>query len=109
VCSYSHRLRLRRAEAKATRLRRGRATYHGVDIVCSACKTDCRRTSLSLRPAEEFFRVIDEPDRCSNCGRAPPADEYALDGWHAEADGVGGLYVFCPECWDREFGDDRLD
>jgi hypothetical protein len=24
--------------------------------------------------------------------------------WRAESDGVAELVVFCPECWQREFG-----
>ena len=64
---------------------------------------------MSLEPAEELSRAIDEPDRCSECGREPRADGDALDEWHAESDGVGDLYIFCPECWDREFGKGRLD
>ena len=64
---------------------------------------------MSLEPAEELFREIDEPDRCSDCGRESRADESALDEWHAESDGVGDLFVFCPECWDRELGEGRLD
>ena len=64
---------------------------------------------MSLGPPEELFREVDETERCSECGREPRADEYALDEWHAESDGVGDLYTFCPECWDREFGEGRLD
>ena len=64
---------------------------------------------MSLGPAEELFREVDEPDRCSECGREPRADEHALAAWRVEPDAVGELHVFCPECWDREFGEGRLD
>jgi hypothetical protein len=43
--------------------------------------------------------------RCSECGREPREDENADDEWRAESDGVGELHVFCPECWEREFGE----
>jgi len=64
---------------------------------------------LSLGPAEELFGEMDEADRCSECGREPREDEYALDEWRVESDGVGEPHIFCPECWDREFGEGRLD
>jgi len=45
-------------------------------------------------------------DACANCGRRPLRPRsVSLDGnWLAEPDGHGGLNVFCPECWQREFG-----
>ncbi|MBA3584722.1 MAG: hypothetical protein H0W36_09400 [Gemmatimonadetes bacterium] len=42
--------------------------------------------------------------RCANCDRQPRADENAEDEWRAGSDGLGELHVFCPECWEREFG-----
>lgn len=42
--------------------------------------------------------------RCANCGRKPRPDEDPDDDWCVESDGVGGLHVFCPKCWQREFG-----
>ncbi len=30
--------------------------------------------------------------------------EDALDDWLVESNGLGGLNVFCPGCWQREFG-----
>ena len=80
-----------------------------VDIVCLLCETGRGRTSVSLGPAEELFGEVDKPDRCSECGREPCENEVALDGWRVESDGVGELYVFCPQCWAREFGEERLD
>jgi len=34
---------------------------------------------LSLGPAEELFREVDEPDRCCECGREPRPDNVVLD------------------------------
>jgi hypothetical protein len=31
-------------------------------------------------------------------------EENPADDWRAESDGLGELLVFCPECWQREFG-----
>ena len=42
---------------------------------------------------------------CSECGRKPREDEIADDEWRAGSDGVGELHIFCPECWEREFGE----
>ena len=41
---------------------------------------------------------------CSECGREPRPGEKAADDWRVESDGLGELHVFCPECWQREFG-----
>jgi len=41
---------------------------------------------------------------CSECRRAPDPDENPADDWRAESDGTGELHVFCPECWQHEFG-----
>lgn len=60
-------------------------------------------------PAEQFFGRPEEPFRCSECKREPRVDESSDDEWRVESDGLGGLYVFCPECWERELGDARLD
>jgi hypothetical protein len=49
------------------------------------------------RPEEDLIR-------CSECGRVPRPDENADDDWRVESDGAGGLLVFCPQCWQREFG-----
>jgi hypothetical protein len=35
----------------------------------------------------------------------PRDHENADDEWRAGSDGVGELHVFCPECWEREFGE----
>lgn len=43
--------------------------------------------------------------RCANCARAPRPDDNAANDWRVESDGVGELLVFCPECWQREFGE----
>lgn len=43
-------------------------------------------------------------DLCANCDRSPRRDEHPKDEWRAEPDGRGGQHVFCPECWQREFG-----
>lgn len=65
---------------------------------------------MSLGPAEEVFSEPgDVPDRCSGCRREPREHEKALDEWRVESDGVGHLHTFCPECWDREFGEGRFD
>jgi hypothetical protein len=51
--------------------------------------------------------MADEPDkllRCSECKRKPREDENPDDEWRAVLDGVGELHIFCPECWEREFG-----
>jgi hypothetical protein len=50
------------------------------------------------RPAEL------DPIRCSEFKREPREDENADDEWRAVSDGVGELHIFCPECWEREFG-----
>ena len=47
---------------------------------------------------------MDAKLQCAECGRNPREDENADDEWRAESGGVGELNVFCPECWDREFG-----
>jgi hypothetical protein len=52
--------------------------------------------------------VTDEPDkplRCSECKREPREDENPDDEWRAVSDGIGELHIFCPECWEREFGE----
>jgi hypothetical protein len=47
----------------------------------------------------------DDPDLvCANCGREPLDDENLSDDWRVESDGIGALWAFCPECWQREFG-----
>ena len=41
---------------------------------------------------------------CANCQRTPRPGENPDDDWRIESDGTGELVVFCPECWQREFG-----
>ena len=47
--------------------------------------------------------------RCANCGRTPRPEENPDDDWRVESDGTGELYLFCPECWQREFGGGRRE
>jgi hypothetical protein len=49
-----------------------------------------------------------EETRWSNCQRAPRPDENPNDEWRVESDGTGELHMFCPECWQREFGAGRV-
>ena len=52
--------------------------------------------------------MIDEAEKplnCSECKREPREDENPDDEWRAVSDGVGELHIFCPECWEREFGE----
>jgi hypothetical protein len=44
--------------------------------------------------------------RCAtpSAARTPRPGENLDDDWRAESDGAGELFVFCPECWQREFG-----
>lgn len=44
-----------------------------------------------------------EPLTCANCGAV--SDEFA-EGWRAYLDDEGQAVTFCPECAEREFGDD---
>lgn len=48
---------------------------------------------------------MDEEFTCAECGRRPREDEEPLDEWRAGSDGAGELVTFCPECWEREFGE----
>ena len=43
---------------------------------------------------------------CAECGRQPRAGENAADEWRAYVDVDDELQMFCPECAEREFGDD---
>ena len=43
---------------------------------------------------------------CAESEREPREDENAADEWRAYLDVDDGLPVFCPECAEREFGDD---
>ena len=45
-----------------------------------------------------------EPLACTECDRNPRRDENAADDWRVESVGLGELLVFCPKCWQREFG-----
>lgn len=47
--------------------------------------------------------------RCTDCGRGPRPDANADDNWRVEPDGLGGLHLFCAECWQREFGPGSQD
>ena len=51
------------------------------------------------------MRAVGSKLRCVECGRESRDDENADDEWRAGSDGVGELHVFCPECWEREFGE----
>jgi hypothetical protein len=42
---------------------------------------------------------------CAECGREPRDDENAAEAWRAYLD-VDDLPVFCPECTEREFGEE---
>jgi hypothetical protein len=42
---------------------------------------------------------------CAECSRVPREGEDAADEWRAYSDGLE-LHVFCPECAEREFGED---
>ena len=46
----------------------------------------------------------DKPLRCSECKQEPREDENPDDEWRVESDGVGGMRVFCPECWSGSLG-----
>ncbi len=60
-----------------------------------------RGPSASLRA----FRSCGHERRPCRTAVAPPRPaENADDDWRVESDGAGGLLVFCPECWQREFG-----
>ena len=60
------------------------------------------RDSVSGQPASS---AVDPAHlRCANCGRKPREDENPDDEWRVYSDGLGELHVFCPECWEREFG-----
>ena len=43
---------------------------------------------------------------CAECGRQPRAGENPPDEWRAYAGVDDQLHMFCPECAEREFGDD---
>jgi len=52
-------------------------------------------------------RVAIPPERatgCANCRRAPRDDERVDDERRVRSSRAGELHVFCPECWQREFG-----
>ena len=57
--------------------------------------------SLASTPAEQYRSVW---NLCANCERSPRPDERPARAWYPEPDGRGGYHVFCPECWQREFG-----
>ena len=43
---------------------------------------------------------------CTECGRQPRDDENAADEWQVYLDIDDDLPVFCPECAEREFGNE---
>jgi hypothetical protein len=54
------------------------------------------------------IKVREEPRdelMCSECGRVPREDENAEDEWRVGLEGTGWPVTFCPECWEREFGE----
>ena len=51
------------------------------------------------------MRAVGTELRCVECEREPREDENPDDEWRAGSDGLGGLNVFCPECWEREFSE----
>jgi hypothetical protein len=62
-----------------------------------------RPTTRSTRLRRDADDPAD-PAVCAECARHPRDGESAADDWRAESDGTGELLVFCPECWQREFG-----
>jgi hypothetical protein len=42
---------------------------------------------------------------CVECRRTPTEGEHPADDWRVFFDGTE-LHVFCPECAEREFGDE---
>lgn len=62
----------------------------------------------SIREWKDVSRATlaqNRTSRCSECKREPREDENPDDEWRVESDGVGELHIFCPECWEREFGE----
>ena len=49
-------------------------------------------------------KIASRRHRCVECGRQPREDENPDDEWRVYSDGTGGLFTFCPECAEREFG-----
>lgn len=45
--------------------------------------------------------LVDEP-HCEECSRLLSRSG---SGWHAEEAADGARILYCPDCWDREFGD----
>jgi hypothetical protein len=43
---------------------------------------------------------------CAECGRKPLPDENAAEEWRAYLDIDDDLPVFCPQCAEREFGEE---
>lgn len=52
---------------------------------------------------EAVEALVDEP-HCEECSTLPPADGL---GWRWERAADGSRVLYCPECWEREFGDAR--
>jgi hypothetical protein len=55
------------------------------------------------------MRAVGSKLRCVECGREPRDDESPDDEWRAGSDGLGELHVFCPECWEREYGENAAE
>lgn len=45
--------------------------------------------------------LVDEP-HCEECSRLAPRNRR---GWVEERAGDGTVALYCPDCWQREFGD----
>jgi hypothetical protein len=65
-------------------------TFHPVHRSCSE----------RAMPDERAGRIS-----CVECGRLPFPQEEVEASWRVNADGLGELHVFCPECAEREFGE----
>jgi hypothetical protein len=50
------------------------------------------------------MRLGAPPTTCSNCGRSPVGREVEDGEWFFDSDEDGETYLFCPECWEQEFG-----
>ena len=61
---------------------------------------------VASQPQEERDPPAEGPPVCAECGRQRPDDENAAEDWRAYLDVDDELPVFCPECADREFGED---
>lgn len=73
------------------------------EAVRSVLDTSASVSRQRARDAQSFVQM-DDKLRCE-CDRLPRDEENADDEWRAGSDGVGELHVFCPVCWEREFGE----